>query len=229
MIALDQALFADTAAALAELDFSAENAEITELQAEIERVTSAIDRARQHVAQLGQEELRQDSGHAVAEALLSGSDPDEAATVMTAAGSIAERKAALLRAIPELTQQAARARDRIATLQGGAERRVAEVARPLVDALMSQAKGAAEQLAETFAALSAVSFATKAGAEERSRLSTATHALFSERLLAQAKTLAVPAEVQSLEGPLSGKGPAFPHKHPIVATVGRPENPSRLH
>lgn len=209
--------------ALAALDFSEENNQVEAIDAEIARIGDAIDQARQRAAQLGNEEAEaRSSVRDVANALMDGGDPD-AATTTSRIGSLAERKAAMLGAIPELAQRRTDAVMRRGQVITAVDRRIAEAAQPLVDALRSQAEEAAERLVELYADLSMLSAVTTAGSQVARQVSYVAAEITAERLLIPRRGYAVSEAIRSLQPALEGKGAVFPHKYPIKAEVGPPQ------
>lgn len=227
------AVIAEIRDALEALDFTNENAELVRLQAEIDAARQAIDTARQRAAQIGKEEregsAERSAGRAVADALLSGDDPDEAATASTAAGTLVDRKAALVAAIPQLAEQMTRAKARMSEIRHEAERQVRKTMCPLVEVLMTQAREAAGQMVEVYASLAAVSSVAGSVQNEDRALGTVIRALSDKNVLPRGRgDIPVPAAINRLQESLEGKGMAFPLKFGVASKIGWPVNPHPL-
>ena len=118
-----------TRAALADLEFAEQNAQIAEIDAKVAKITNAIETAKQRAAQLrDEEEENRSNSRAIAKALLDGTDPDQAMNKTSSGISIKERKAALLAAVPELARDRTRVMEERNAIVREAEHEVAKAA-----------------------------------------------------------------------------------------------------
>ncbi len=210
---MDPKLLKQAAAEFVALDFSAENARITEINEEIARLASAQDSARTRCREidLTLADYRGPDARAVADALIAGQTAMEAAKSAPNELELKEERGALMAAMKTLGHQIQDAQSQIDSIRTQAFGKVSEMARTIVDSLMEDARQAAEELLCVHAALNAVHVATRCGANELSATSTAIGELVgSNRLLTGRRHIPVPEEITDMLQGLSGKGAALP-------------------
>ena len=113
---LQQTVLDRTAAEIEALDLSEENERIVDLEAEIERIGQAQEKARARIAEiqtLRREERLRDNGAEVATMLLQDVSPTDAATANRTEDSLREEADGLSAGIRELNARAAGCRDEI--------------------------------------------------------------------------------------------------------------------
>ena len=211
--------------AFAALDFTEQNGEIAELEVSVTKITAAIDDARQRVAELGETDRSNADGRAVADALLDGQNPDAAAQAATAAGERAERKAALVSALPALAMQRSDAVMRIDSIKSEARQATGRAAQPLIDVLMERAREAAEEILAIYADISTLAHASGGDPENATKVEHAAYELMMLGLIRHGAPLPVSPTILSLGANLSGKGPAFAYKYAMKPDAGRPARP----
>lgn len=212
---MSAALIAKTATALAALDFSAENARIAELEAEALRCNDGIAKADARCAEIAKivREWQGPDAEAVADALLETDAQSAANQGPDIAGLEAERKA-LRNGVAELNRRRQSASDEIRDIKSSAvASKAGKVTEPLIAELLANAKRAAVEIAEAYAALSALGDATRCAnaGNARFKVERATSGLFSvESILAGEgmNPIPVPAEVLNMLAELDGKGAA---------------------
>ncbi|KMS53601.1 hypothetical protein V474_22740 [Novosphingobium barchaimii LL02] len=206
------------------LDFSAENERIAGIDQQLGQIEEAIQGARarrEEVLQLVRElngesnparrsTLDIDDGNAVADALLAGVAPADAAASKFDRGALEHERDALSEGLSALaTRRTALQRQRQDT-QRAAARRALEELRPLCQAYLDKAKEGATLIMESFAALSAIGRATNSnppGLNETAHAATGVST--SGSLLALGNSMPVPDEVVALAAILAGKGAAY--------------------
>jgi hypothetical protein len=212
-IDMDTKILSETAAAFAALDFTVENGRITEIEAEIARLHAKIGEADERCAEITRtlaDYVGPDAG-AVADALLADVSPMVAASAGPVREDLEAERASLRSGIGELRQRVEAARAEISTIEQETFRRVSEVTRPVIAALIADASAAAAQIVKIYAGLAAVSRATRAGAGERIRVEYALEGILTPGgLLPRPKTIEVPAEIVELLSGLKDKGRALP-------------------
>lgn len=198
-------------AALASLDFSAENAEVEALQRHIAANEAAIAKAQARQAEIGQL-LAQGAGpdgRAVADALLSEADAQIAAFVGPDRAALQSEAASLSAAVKELHARNSAAHGRMKEAHEATARKAAEVVAPLVDAEIGAAREAAERLAEAFVKLEAIWYATRAGTIEAAMTRTAVKETTGfGKLVSWRRTRPVPESIRKALSALADRGPA---------------------
>lgn len=224
---MDTKIIQQTAAALAALDFSDENARMAELEAERDNIDAAIERGNARRNEIAQalrawRDTDRDSVGNVADALLGGTHATEATALAHDAEALKEESAHLAAAIAELRRRGDDVLANMNILRTAARGKAASAAQPLADALRARAKLAAEELLACYAGLQALYTAVSGGARE---VGQARHAasgcIGQDRLLSWRTQIPVPAEVvQVLD--------ALPQSKALVVgraqTVPMPEN-----
>lgn len=209
---IDQ-LTSRAATAFAALDVSEENARIAEIEAERERIAAAIDRAEQRKSEITRElEAVRDPepGIAVANALMANVPASEAAEQASNRDRLFQERADLHRGIGELRKRDEDCVIQILGVQQAAGAKAGEVAAPVIEAIIAQARAAGEQIVTAYASLAAISDATRTGRGEADRLGQAVAGLMSrEALLNRRNIVNVPASTAAMLAPLQSKGPAI--------------------
>jgi hypothetical protein len=213
------------------LDLSAENARLAEIAqqlAQIEQALSVANARREEVLILlrpyrsnsGSIPLPDGTGGAVANALLAGVSASEAAGIMVDEAQLERELDALKAGMAELQQrQSALTRERLALPSAVGRRILAEI-KPLCDAIESEARDAALIIEEAFAALSAITKATRTHSVALEATAAAIAGMRGGRgLLAASDTVSVPASITELLGLLADKGPAYTGGKPTAVRV----------
>jgi chromosome segregation ATPase len=212
---MNAAIIAKTASALAALDFSSENARIAELEAEALRCNEAISKAETRINEITAiiRTWEGPDGEAVADALLE-TDATDAANAGPDIAALESERTALRNGIGELNRRRAAAADEVRDIRTNA---VAQKAGPATDALIQElvakAKRAAVEIAESYAALSAIGDATRCSnaGNARFQVERATAGLFIIHSLLAGEgmnPIPVPADVLNMLAELDSKGAA---------------------
>lgn len=216
---VDPEFLAEIGETFVALDFTAENAEIAELETERARIASARDRASKRRDEIGQ--LKRDhqaDGSAVADALLAEIDTIGAAAISPSIERLTEESEALRAALRDLAERDRALIERQRQIRLSCQRRAADAAIPLAEALEHDLREAAARvlsLAGGFLALRGLSppQALVNAAEE------AVQAIAGPGLLApHAANLPMPEGLAKSLAGLTGKGDAFKYVvRPAVA------------
>lgn len=222
--------FEHTVAALAALDFSAEDARLAELEAERDAIGGAIDRANERrteidralAAQRAERVTGSHSANVVADSLLAGASTTEAAALAPSSDALRDERVSLTSAIGELRRRGDDVRSAIESLHVQAAGKAASVAQPIADALRAQAKRAAEELLECYAGLRALRVAIGAGSREaRQTQYAAAGCIGQDRLLSWRAQIPVPASVAHV---IDALPPSKALRVGRAQTVPTPEN-----
>ncbi|MCW1403271.1 hypothetical protein OKA06_13405 [Novosphingobium sp. MW5] len=196
---------------------------IAEIEAELARLATSIAEAEARCTAISNDlaNWMGPDARAVANALLSGTGPAEAAKAGPSEEGLKAERAALRLAIAELGKRAQSCRDSIEAHRELALRQAAEAVAPLVDEILADARNAAETIVGTFAALSAISLATRAGQGAHYPMRRAVERLAGfDALLPARNQFEVPREVAGLLAKLEGKGAALPAR--LIASIPAP-------
>lgn len=212
---MNAAIIAKTASALAALDFSAENSRIVELEADARECNRAIEKAEKRCNEIGVivRAWQGPDGNAVADALLE-TDAHSAANQGPDITALESERQALRNGISELNRRRQSVSDEMRSIKANAVAdKAGAAAEALISELLAKAERAAIEIAETYAALSAIGDATRSMSASSAvyRVSKATRGLFEmESLLAgeQMNPIPVPAEILNTLAELDSKGPA---------------------
>lgn len=212
---MNAAIIAKTASALAALDFSVENDRIAELEADALECNRGIEKADARCIEIGQiiREWQGPDGQAVADALLH-TDAISAATQGPDIAGLEAERSALRNGIGELNRRRQAASDEIREIKSSAvAAKAGKVTDPLIAELLANAKRAAIEIAEAYAALSAIGDATRNinASNATYNVSKAARGLFEmESLLAGEgmNPIPVPADILNALAELDGKGAA---------------------
>lgn len=210
---MDAKTLSAVARAIDALDFTAENAEIAEIEAERARLESSISEAEARCTEISHAlaNWQGPDAQAIADALLAGTDAMQAAKAGSTEESLKADRQALRLAIGDLNRRVQEGRERIEASRATAIQRAAEASTPLVEALLADAREAAGTIVNAFAAMAAINHAARTGQEALSRTRRAVIALQGwDGLLPPADRFDVPREVTDLLAKLEGKGPALP-------------------
>jgi hypothetical protein len=206
----------------AELDFTVENAEIEQLEADIVEIDAARAKADERCREIV-ETLRhspEPSGRQVASALIAGVSVSAAAAAGPTSADLEAEKTALRGGIAELAQRSEEARRRIDQVQVKARARLAPAAQRMVAIVEAEAIDLAERLLTTFAALDAIAIGTKFGTIEAAKTKRAADAAMrGQALLPFRLDIAVPTEITDALRNLEGKGKALPAWFRTVSNV----------
>lgn len=212
---MSAAIIAKTTTALAALDFSVENARIAELEAEASRCNAGIAKAEARCAEIGQiiREWQGPDAEAVADALLETNATDAATQGPDMAALEAERSA-LRNGIGELNRRRQALTDEIRELKSTAvAAKAGKATEAIVSELLANAKRAAIEIAEAYAALSAIGDATRCSkaSDARFQVERGTAGLFAVHSLLAGEGMSlipVPADILNMLAELDKKGAA---------------------
>ena len=209
---IDSQLLATARAEFSALDFTAENDRIAALEAERVRIDGAIASAEKRTRELSAEIstiIRANPGEAIADALLDNVTPTDAATAAPGRDAMIEERAKLNGGIAELRRRDSDTYAAIRAVQQEAAGKAGKAAAPLIAAIEGEARAAVQRLADAFAALDAVSSATRHGHGESDRVGQAVGRLAGHGGLITAQTIPVPAAIIDTLRGLEGKGAAL--------------------
>jgi uncharacterized small protein (DUF1192 family) len=149
--------------AVAALDFTEENRRIAELEDEILRLESAMERGKDRCNAIARQihESKGPDGQAVGDALLADELPTDAARAGPNLEQLAAEKDALLAGIRDLSKRVEAARLEITGIQGRAGLKAAEAVAPLAVAAVAEMEQAAAVIFRSFATLDALHAATR--------------------------------------------------------------------
>jgi hypothetical protein len=198
----DDDVLADARDALDALDLSAEREQVADLMRDIAHIDKAIADGNARLAKV-RNHLAVYSGPdklAVADMLLAGRKSDD---VLTAAGrteaELAEERTVLMDALRELRRRSDAASRQIEEVRRQAKRRVFDCLQPLIAAIEQDARGAAQQVVESFTMLRAISLLTDRGIEGARLGEKAVSAILGPPgLVARTRYLDVPDDIQAL-------------------------------
>ena len=203
----------DTSEAFRALDLASENAAIASVNAEIQRMTLAIEAAQARCLEINSEMLDlkkpELQGMAIADALLANTPAHEVATATRQIDELREEQMGLVSAIRELRLRIEGENNKLRAIKEQARARVRALAAPIVAALLNEAEEAAGRIVEAYARLKAISVtAGNAGLAETRKASAAVAGIFSERLLVP-HVMPVPDEIDAALACLANKGTAL--------------------
>jgi len=212
---MNTAIIERTASALAALDFSPENARIAELEAVALECNRGTEKADARCIEIGQiiREWTGPDAEAVADALLE-TDATDAATQGPDMAALEAERSALRNGIGELNRRRQAASDEIREIKSSAvASKAGKVTEPLIAELLANAKRAAIEIANSYAALSAIGDATRNinASNAVYQVSKATRGLFEmESILAgeALNPIPVPTDILNMLAELDAKGAA---------------------
>ncbi|MCB5426315.1 hypothetical protein H0274_13690 [Altererythrobacter sp. CC-YST694] len=210
---MDTSILKRAGAQSAALDFSEENARIAEVTAEIDRTEAAITTAEQRCTEISRElvDYRGPNASAVAEAMLSGVAPAQAAAAAPNRAELEAERGALRSGIRELRQRVEDLQAEVAGIQRAAFLRVRPAVQEVVKTLTDEARAAAQKIIDAAVALDAIAYATKQGDHEAGAVRRAAAGVIGQdRLIPGRRDYPVPPEIVSLLQNLAGKRPALP-------------------
>jgi hypothetical protein len=226
---------ADARRRIEALDLSADNArlaEIAEQLGQIDRALSAANARREEVLILlrpfrsnsGSIPLPEGTGGSVANALLAGVAASEAAGVAVDEAQLERELAALKAGMAELQQRQSNLTTERLSLPSAVGRRIMAEIKPLCDAIESEARDAASIIEEAFAALSAITKATRTHSVALEATAAAIAGMRGGRgLLVASDTVSVPAGITEVLALLAEKGPAYTGGKPTSVRVAENE------
>lgn len=209
---MDRKIIERTGNLLSALDFTAENAEIEALEAEIARNQVAITTAQERCGEISRA-LSERAGPdpiAVADALLEGAVAIDAAAAGPGDEEMRHEAASLRAGIQELMRRNENARLEVNAVRDRARDRAAACVQPIVDAITADMRDAAEQLVQSYAAISAIDEATRGHGLQRLAARGAVSGIMGmDKLLNYRRETEVPAAIVDALGKLTGKGTAL--------------------
>jgi hypothetical protein len=221
------ATFDNAAKALAALDFSKEQGTVSQLLAESAKIAEAIERANVRLGEIGfilnSRSPESEAGREVADSLLAGTEPGQAAALATASReALLIERGNLSAGLSDLRRRENAIGLEVKAVQDSARARLAEPLEPVIAELMVQATAAADTLANAYAALEGLSIATRHGSGEAAKLGQAVARLRDRGLIEAKQRLPVPDGVAELLAPLAKVGEALPVNVP--AWVSSPDD-----
>jgi hypothetical protein len=221
---LDKDTLAHASSAIAALDLSAENDRLAELNAKLAEIGEAETTARERIAELDAliRGYREPDGDEVADAILAGDTATMAANAGASLTSLQDERARLFPALKALRHRNDDALAEVREVRAAAAHKASGAVAPLIDAIVAEARVAAERLAECYAAVSAAYSATQYFSRQRDALGEALHA--SRGLLDEPyRAVPVPASVVEVLKALVVKGPVL--RSTVPETVPQPNPP----
>lgn len=221
------AVFDNAAKAIAALDFTAEQQAVSQLMAESAKIADAIERANTRLGEIGfilnSRSPESEAGREVADALLAGTEPGQAAALATASReALLIERANLSAGLSDLRKREAAIGLEVKAVQDSARARLAEPLEPVIAELMAEAKAAADAMANAYAALEGLSISTRHGAGEAAKLGQAVARLRDRGLIEAKQRLPVPEGVAEILAPVAKVGEALPVNVP--AWVSSPDD-----
>jgi hypothetical protein len=224
------ATFDHAAKAIAALNFSNEVEVVSQLLGESAKITEAIERANARLGEIGyalNSRPQGEAGREVADALLDGAEPAQAAALATASReALLIERANLSAGMADLKRREQAISREVGELQNAARARLAEPLQPLIDAVMADAKTAADNIGRAFAVLQALSISTRTGTSEAAKLSQAVARLRNAELIGPSPRLDVPDGVAEILAPVAKLGEALPVNVP--AWVATPDDLAQI-
>ena len=220
---MDSEIIRQVAEAFEQLDLTAENARIAELETERAEIKSAISRTEERYFKLvgALQAGGVPDGVAVADALLLDSDVQVAAEAGPGRTAMEAERDSLREGLRELRRRLDKIQPTINLAKDEAKLSAAEAAGPLIDALMAEARHAVAALPALYAAVYAVQTVTGAGTHDLRHLREALRAILGgDGLLPYLPPQSVPSDVLGALQRLVGKGAALRPR--IVQTVPMP-------
>jgi len=203
------------AEAIEALDFSEENAELEVISQEIEAVRGSAVKAETEASKLAQE-IHEFSGPApelVADALLAGVAPSEAARLGPSKEELVSQKQALQSSASNLRERERALRQRKRALEDSAKTKVAHAVQPFVADIERVINEAAEEIVSAFASLRILSETTGSFALQNLAVREAREGIMGpDRILPFRNKIAIPPGLSSALSQLEDKGVAFPAK-----------------
>lgn len=209
---IDTTLLNTARAAFTAIDVSAENDRIAELEAERERIDAAMANAEVRTREISAELVAYratDRGEAIADALLADVTPSEAITAGPSHAALIEERGAINAGLASLRRRHNDVYREILRVQRDSTDRLAPIAKPLIDALFSEATRGAELIANAFAGLDAILGTARTGSSERDRAGRAVARLVGSNGLLTRRPIPVDGAIVATLRALQGKGAAL--------------------
>ncbi|GAB7550705.1 hypothetical protein NRB_01990 [Novosphingobium sp. 11B] len=222
-MSIDTALY-EAKRRIAALDYAPENEQIATTDHQLAQIELSLQTARARREEILRliRELRGDTnyagrptidvndGMAVADALLAGVAPSDAASRKHDLSGLEHERDALSEGMSELTRRQTSLQNGRQDTRRKAARRTLDELKPLCAAYTERARAAGEEILRCFAALSAIGRATNSNAPGLSVVGEAAAAVRGPGGLVQTgNTMEVPAEILELVEALREKGPAY--------------------
>lgn len=227
-----QTVFEDAARRVDALDLSPENDRVTDLKQQIANIEEALRQANARREEIlvalrpfrdGGSSTRsfqamEENRRFIADALLSGQSPSEAAGGTVDAVALERERESLGEGIFELNTRLRSLQQELSQTRYAAGKRALEELRPLCEALKAEAREAANVIVRNFASLSALGRATKSNAPGLRRVGEAAAGVRgADNLVSPSDMLDVPEEIVALVTLLNDKGAAGANG--VLATV----------
>lgn len=205
-----------TKAALEALDFTEASARHAEIKAQLASFTEGQNKIRARTAEIDQalrdiRELQSVDAATAADRLLAGANVEEVGRAASTEQSLRDERMALNAAHGDLNRRYSDLSPEGDKIQNHNRCVAAQAAQPLVDAILAEAREAAERLAMAHAAMHAVAKTTRSNPTGSQALEKGFEAL---RDLFHATggfpSMAIPKEVREVLMPLEGRGQAAP-------------------
>jgi hypothetical protein len=197
-----------TAAALAALDFTAENERIAELEAQISELEAAIERGEARRTEIAQAMQRGDGpdGGAVAAALLAGGDAMTAALKGPNREAMEAEREALREGLGQLRYQVEDTRTEIDNVRLKPKDAVARAARPIIDQALADVRKSLAALPALYSTIVAVHSIARNARNDLDALRDLLKFARSHDLLQYDREQPVPGDVVAALQGLTGKG-----------------------
>lgn len=196
------------ASAVAGLDFAAENERLATLKASAADMEAKRDAVRTEIQSLSEliSNWRGPEVSAVAEAIMAGTSPAEAAAAGVSRVELEERRDALVASLDPIRERIERLGQDVREAEAAMTSRIAEAVAPYVEHIEAQQRAAAEVLVQSDAALIALASVTNRRLDPDSKSRKAREGVTgSDSLLGWRDVIEPPAELLAALRPLDGK------------------------
>lgn len=234
-----------TKAALEALDFTEENVRLTQIEAELEGYTKAQDQIRTRIDEINRalqdmRRLKDIDATTAADKLLAGGDVEEIARAASTEQSLMDERETLNATFKNLKHRYEDLYPETHKIRGRARQRAMETAQPLIDAILADARAAAEQLALAHASMSAITGTTRCNLNAATDLQQAFNTLIPLfRATGDLPEMTIPDEVRDTLMPLEAKGrgiavsvpsylPGYAPSAQPIETARKAPGPSKL-
>ena len=211
MMTKSSALAMQLAEAIAALDISIQNDDLVRLEKDRQTLHKKANEAREEASKLAKavQEWTGPDPALVADALLEGKAPSDAAAVGPSKEELTAKKQALMASSEELIRRAEDLKKVMGSAHQDMNGKIIEAARPFVEEIMKSSEAAAQQLLKNAASLSVINDVSKFYLSEVSAHRKAKDALCgAHKILPHQRSSQVPADVVKALKPLEEKGRA---------------------
>ena len=193
------------------LDLNTENDELIRLEGDRQNFQKKANEAQAEASRLAKavHEWTGPDPSLVADALLNGSSPSEAAALAPSKDELTAKKQALTGSVQELMSYSENLKGVMESRRQDMNGKISEATRPFVEEIMKSSEAAAKQLLENAATLSVINDVSKFYLSEVYAHSQAKDALCgADKILPHQRSTQVPSDVVKALKPLEEKGRA---------------------